>query len=51
MDRADHQAIHLIFVHITHKNAINFDDIDRQFLQITERGEPRAKIIQSQHAT
>src|SRR5581483_4376070 len=50
VDRADHLAVDRIAQDLAHEAAVDLQEIDREVLQVAERGEPPAEVIERELA-
>src|SRR4029077_15367905 len=50
VDRADHLAVDRVAQDLAHEAAVDLEVIDREVLEVTERGEPGAEVIERELA-
>ena len=51
VDRTHHFPINWIMQYFFDKTAIDLEKVDRKMLEVTERRQSRAKVVECEHAT
>src|SRR5579862_4191888 len=51
VDRANHLAVDRVAQYLSHEAAVDLEKVDREMLEVTERGQPPAEVIERELAT